>query len=153
MSNENIITERVDDRIGRVRDWVGVQEQDGLGCHELLPLRATRTVDPAGKARDAVAHVDRELLTAVARRWGWRRSRAVDRDLGRGGDRVEQTDSVSPGADSRVTDLGEHAGFKILVEWLWPAWGKWGFGRGSDPPVHGKKRERRDSSFQRELMR
>ena len=110
MSEKNVITERIDDRIGRVLDRVRerIEEKHRLSRHELLPLGATRAVDPAGEARDTVGEcVDGSLLSGgVGGRRRRRRGRAVERDRG-GGEEVKRVDSVSPvGADSGVTDLG-----------------------------------------------
>ena len=66
MSEENVITERIDDRIGRVLDRVRdrVEEKHRLGRHELLPLGAARAVDPAGEAGDTVGEgIDRSLMS------------------------------------------------------------------------------------------
>lgn len=128
MSEENVITERIDDRIGRVLDRVRdrVEEKHRLSRHELLPLGAARAVDPAGEAGDTVGEGggDRSLLSGgVGGRWRRRRGRAVERDRGGGGEEVERVNSVSPvGADSGVADLGKGAGFKVLVERLGSGW-------------------------------
>lgn len=62
----------------------------------------------------------------------------MERDLKRCVERVERVDTVSPGADSRVTDLGESSGLKVPVERLVPVGrGGEGVGRGSEPAVHG----------------
>ena len=56
MSEENVITERIDDRIGRVLDQVRnrVKEKHRLSRHELFPLGIARAVDPTREAGDTL---------------------------------------------------------------------------------------------------
>ena len=50
---------------------------------------------------------------------------------------------MSPGANSRVADLGESAGLKVPMERLCPVRGGGeGIGGSSEPAVHGVQRER-----------
>ena len=71
MSEENVITESIDDRIGRVLNRIRdrVEEKHRFGRHKLLPLRTAWAVDPDGEAGDAVGDVDRGLLPGVVGRW------------------------------------------------------------------------------------
>ena len=108
----------VDDEIGRVGGGIDGNEEDGLGGHELLPLRAARAVDPSEEEREAGIGGGGGGLRLVGVGERRRRGRAVEGDLVA----EEGVEAVRSGADARVADAGERAGFEVLVEGVRDAW-------------------------------
>lgn len=121
----------VDDEIGRVRGGIDGDEEDRLGGHELLPLRAARAVDPGKEEREAgiggVGVGGGLRLVGVGERR--RRGRAVEGDLVA----EEGVEAVRSGADARVSDSSKRAWFEVLVEGMRDAW--------SGSAVHGERRK------------
>lgn len=127
MGRKNVRAKQIDERIRQIgyrtcRILAG--KQDGLSSYELLPLRASRAVNPPGKAREAIHCSDGRLTGSGRWRWRWRRT-----DLQQG------DDSMRSGADAGVSDLSKRTGLEELQERLGPVRGR--SVMTTSPPVHG----------------
>ncbi|QHO41667.1 hypothetical protein S83_015690 [Arachis hypogaea] len=100
-----VTAEEVNDQIGRVRDGTDGNEHNGLGGHELLPLRTARSVYPGNEEWETVKGSGsvglrlsgRGVLRRMQR--GGRRRSATERDLADGADPVR-----SGADDARIAD-------------------------------------------------
>ncbi|QHO16439.1 uncharacterized protein DS421_10g303540 [Arachis hypogaea] len=54
IGHDEVTAEGVNEQIGRVRGGTDWSEHNGLGGHELLPLRTARSVDPGNEDRETV---------------------------------------------------------------------------------------------------
>lgn len=73
MSNNyvTVTIKNINNRIGMIRHGTrlaGTEQHYGFRSDKLLSLRTPRAIDPAGKARECIDHVDRGLTVTRRRR-------------------------------------------------------------------------------------
>lgn len=73
MSNNyvTVTIKNINNRIGMIRHGTrlaGTEQHYGFSRDKLLSLRTPRAIDPAGKARECIGHVDRGLTVTRRRR-------------------------------------------------------------------------------------